>query len=350
LRPRDNEHLTIKSVSRDTALLLYTLQTPGALPSYVVAILGEQCDVVVAQMVLDGILEIAANGQMLSGPAAHEVLFDPLEASERENLVTALSRRALEYAEALEIFEPFILSTRLYAYNRIPASSSWRGLLPDEYATERYLGIANGIAANRLSEAWIRVRAPAGVGAWIAWQSRHITPNRNDTATYKLYVSPACRELREWFKTIAEVVSRSAAFHWKVGIDAVGLLRPDKIVVHFRELAELQATASLLAERLRGCSAQGVPFTAQISSDGLLSWGVDPPADAHSVPWLVRESWRSKICNKLATALVLAKMSPQSGMSASRFAKERLRLEGIDIDTWTPTSALMWTYQSGMSR
>jgi hypothetical protein len=37
-------------------------------------------------------------------------------------------------------------------------------------------------------------------------------------------------------------------------------------------------------------------------------------------------------------------------MSASRFAKERLRLEGIDIDTWTPTSALMWTYQSGMSR
>src|ERR1700688_250198 len=59
LRPReDARHLSIKSVSRDTALLWFTLQNAGPLPRYVVETLGKQCDQVIGQMILDGILEI----------------------------------------------------------------------------------------------------------------------------------------------------------------------------------------------------------------------------------------------------------------------------------------------------
>jgi hypothetical protein len=176
----------------------------------------------------------------------------------------------------------------------------------------------------------------------MAWQSRVVGYRDDNALTYKLYVSPVCNELREAFTATAEAVSNSAAFHWKVGNDVFGLLRPDKIVAHFYEFADLQNAAADILERLEGCTAHGVPFTAEIAGRGLLSWGVDPPAEEHTVRWLERESWRGRICNLLARALSLSKTSPQNGVSASQFAMERARLEGIDTDTWSPTSALAW--------
>src|SRR5215472_1276122 len=70
LRPRTSGNLTIKAASQDAALLFFTLQNPGPLPRYVEQSLGEECDCAIAQMVLDGILEIEAGAAMLSGPAA----------------------------------------------------------------------------------------------------------------------------------------------------------------------------------------------------------------------------------------------------------------------------------------
>lgn len=134
----------------------------------------------------------------------------------------------------------------------------------------------------------------------------------------------------------------SIEFYWKVGRDVYGLLRPDKIVVYFREFADLQETGASILEKLERCPAHGVPFTAELAGEGLLSWGIDPPMEKHSVPWLERESWRLRICNRLATALLLAKASTRSGISAQRFAMDRLRLEGIDTETWTPTHGLTW--------
>jgi hypothetical protein len=111
------------------------------------------------------------------------------------------------------------------------------------------------------------------------------------------------------------------------------------MVVYFLEFAELQAMAAQLLEKLDGCRAQGVPFTAGIDAGGLLSWGIDPSPEEASMH---RESWRIRLCNLLAAALVQAKTTEQAGISAVRFAKERLRLEGVDTDTWAPTSALAW--------
>ena len=349
LRPRQETSLSAKAVTRDTALLLVTLGNPSPLPRYAIAALGDQCDSVIGQMVLDGILEIEANGEMLSGPAAYKLIFSEPKSPEPEGSVATLSRRALEYAEKLRITDQVVLSSRLYTYNRVPASPRWRRLLPDEEAVEHHLGIRNGGAARILDRSWIRVPPQAG-GGWTAWRSRRATYGRNGSATYKLYVSPACAELRAAFQATAEAVSQSTALHWKVGSDVFGLLRPDKIVVYFRELADLRATAAHLQEKLQRCSAQGVPFTAEITPGGLLSWGIDPPTEEHSVPWLAQESWRGRICNRLGAALTLAKTTADVGILPSRFAVERLRLEGIDTDTWTPTGALAWGAKAASRR
>ncbi|MEO6835977.1 MAG: hypothetical protein ABI231_08735 [Candidatus Tumulicola sp.] len=331
----------MKSVSRDTALLLFTLQMPGALPRYAARALGEGCDSVIAQMILDGILEIEAGGRMLSGPAAHALVCGDPSARLPQNSLAALSARAIEYAATIAIAGHAALSQRLYAYNRVPASQRWRSLLPDEGAVDLHLGIRNDAAARMLDREWIRLPPAAGEGGWIAWQSRRVTQNRA-AATYKLYVSPACTELRATFAAVVQTGSRSAAFDWKMGNDAYGLLRPDKFVLYFREFSDLQATAAQILENLQHCPAQGVPFTAELVPGGLLSWGIDPPAEEYTVAWLARESWRSRICDRLATALLLAKTSTGTGISPSRFAIERLRLEGIDTDTWAPTRELAW--------
>ncbi len=66
----------IKSVGRDTALLYYTMQQPGPLPSYVKALAGERFGKAIAQLILDGVLEIQRDGSFVSGPAAYNVLYE----------------------------------------------------------------------------------------------------------------------------------------------------------------------------------------------------------------------------------------------------------------------------------
>ncbi len=136
-----------------------------------------------------------------------------------------------------------------------------------------------------------------GAAGWPG-KARARTRAGDVTPAYKLYVSPVCAQLPEALGAVAAAVSRSASFQWKVGSDVYGLLRPDKIVAYFtRYFADLHATAADLLAKLDGCPAQGVPFTAAIESGRLLSWGIDPPSDEHTVPWLKRESWRAQISN-----------------------------------------------------
>lgn len=343
LRPRDNAGLGVKSVTRDVALLWFTLQTPGPLPRYAIQSMGDQCDRIVGQMILDGIFAIDDGGELLWGPAASTLVCVEQTPSGGETTTAALSRRALEYAEALEITKVAALSLRLYMYNHVPVSPRWRSLLPDQAAVEQYLGIGNGALTKMVNRGWTRSRS-AGARQWMAWQARRTQQEHASATTYKLYVSPACHEVRAGFQAAVEAVAQSRAFYLKVGSDVHGLLRPDKIVVYFHELTDLQETAARVMEKLEHCPAHGVPFTAEIAGDGLLSWGIDPPAEQHAVAWLERESWRQRISNRLASALAVARSAGESGIAATRFAMDRLRLEGIDTETWTPTRALSWAH------
>jgi hypothetical protein len=135
---------------------------------------------------------------------------------------------------------------------------------------------------------------------------------------------------------VAEVLPDSSAHFFKVGRSATGLLRPDKLVVYFRDFEPLEQAARELAIRLSGCAAHGVPFTASLGDDGLLSWGVDPLPEKGALSWRGPESWRLWVTNRLASALVSARKNITGTLQPWQFALERLRLENVDTITWAP--------------
>ena len=176
---------------------------------------------------------------------------------------------------------------------------------------------------------------------WLSWSSRLVrrTPSASEP-TYKLYVSPHLDSIRDAFQTTVQVISKLAVPSFKVGGDVYGLLRPDKLVVYFENVDDLQRASSLLTERLAGRPPHGVPFTAEIAGDGLLSWAIDPPRDLSLPGWQQAGSWRIWVTNCLSTALLSAKAAATEAVEPCRFALDRLRLDGVDTTSWIPTPAI----------
>jgi hypothetical protein len=333
LRPRHDSRLGIKSVCRDTALLLYTLQSPGPLPAYVLAQPG--APKAIAQLILDGVLSIQSEGALLSGPSAFSSVCEPLDETTPGNCLAVLSRDALRYAQRLTLSDAARLSMRLYSYNRIPLSPGWRKQFPDAAAVARCLGVEpDGPNFRLLSRDWIQMETPPPNDAWLAWQSRQPRVARRSPG-YKLYLSPHPGFVRDAFDALVRLAADSGAYAFKAGKEIHGLLRPDKIVVYFHHRDALRETARELGARLERCPAQGVPFTAQLGAGPLLSWGIDPPEETAAPAWLRRESWRLWVSNRLAVALLAARRE-ESSVEPWRFALERLRLEGVDTNLWTP--------------
>lgn len=345
LRPLGGAGLTLKSADRDTALLFLTLREPGPLPAYAVAQLGETAARTVARFVADGVLEVEREpGTFVSGAAALDLFVSGgiLERG-REGRIAVLSRNALLCAQALPADDPRTLFLRLYTYNRLPLTPDWKRRLPDAAAVERHLGVAEG-GANRVllsRGGWRRTGRAEG---WISWLSSREEDSgfRSDSPTWKLYVSPRPEVLAEGFGAVLEALTAARARQFKVGSDALGLLRSDKIVAYFPSFERLAEAADAVVARLAGAPSQGVPFTSEIGGDGLLSWGMDPPSSERS--WSLGESWRAWLAHRLARDLFAARQSTGSaagGMEPWRFALDRLRLEGIEPETWTP-GALLW--------
>jgi hypothetical protein len=255
-----------------------------------------------------------------------------------------LSLEALRYGQSLDIEDAGRLSARLYFYNRFPASPSWLRKLPTKEAVRKYLGIDDERSAMQRSlRGWKEISMSAENSGWCMWaRARQAIPAEQHTGNYKLYVSPACEDVGKALATTVEVMSALRGGCFKVGCDVYGLLRPDKIVAYFTDFAEVQEAAEGLMSRLNGCAVHGVPFSAEIGGDGLLSWGIDPPLEERTIGYQGLESWRLWISNRLANALIAARHSESAGIEPWRFALERVALEGVNTATWTPKPA-MWT-------
>lgn len=338
LQPREEAlGLGVKTVDRDTALLFLTLREPGPLPSYVRTILGKETGRTIARLVADGVLEVEIEHAFVSGAA---VFSGGREGSVRGGRLTALSVEALRYGEALTVDDPLLLSLRLYGYNGRPLTPRWKHRFAPPGTVEEHLGVASGGRNRAFLDRFWTPQPPSG--HWLSWRSRLPQPSSaEERVTWKLYVSPAPEALADGFRAILEALAAGGAPPFKVGAGAPGLLRADKIVAYFPSFDRLAGAADGMASRLDGIPAQGVPFTSEIGGDGLLSWGVDPPADgSHS--WEDRESWRLWLTHRLARALLAARVSGGEGTQPWRFALERLRLDGVDTDTWTPGALLGW--------
>jgi hypothetical protein len=149
--------------------------------------------------------------------------------------------------------------------------------------------------------------------------------------------------VRDILHITVEALPFMQAICLKVGKNVGSLLRPDKLLVYFWSFDALMEASNYLALKLAGIPAQGVPFTSEIAGNGLLSWGIDPPVDQETLSWRGPESWRLWVTNHLARAIMAAKMAPACKIEPWHFALERLRLAGVDIETWTPTNTTWYT-------
>ncbi|TKB89333.1 MAG: hypothetical protein E8D40_17510 [Nitrospira sp.] len=340
LRPHKDSGLQWRTVSTDTALLLLTLAKPGPVPAYIRTHLDGKTATIVTRLVLDGVLEIEHSGAFHSGPEAIERL---LELTDHDlGTIGRLSVAALQYAQTLEGLSQGELAMRLYCYGRKPLSPSWQNRLPSEEAIGEFLGLGGDKPVQKaLDEGWIEDRL-RDQRFWRMWSPRGNRIESNAMG-YKLYISPTCNALPDALLATATTLARvPGVLGFKVGRHLHGLCRPDKLVAYFSRLESLHVAAAQLKNRLRGMPPHGVPFTAEITRDGLLSWGIDPPARQRLVDGPVHGSWRIWIANRLAEYMLAAKGRSDSG--CWQFALDRLRLDGIDTETWVPTSGL-WCEQ-----
>jgi hypothetical protein len=339
LRPARGTGLAIKAVGHEMARLFESLRAPR------VGLENRSSDDIdspaapqLARLVLDGVLEIETDRGFVSGPDAAPLILDSVAPPAATTATARLSLAALRYAQSLPVDDPMSLSARLYFYNRRPVSPRWRNRLTHPGAVAAFLGLDDGGPNDvRLSAQWRERSSPGDVErGWRRWRRRGIGSAGNTPGpTFKLYVSPAVDHLREALQTTIAVLSDSVADDFKVGGTEQGILRPDKIVVYFRDRDALDAVANRLTSELTGITPHGVPFSADVSGDGLISWGVDPP-EAPQVLWRQGESWRLWVTNRLATALLAARRSAAQAVEPWQFAVARVRLDGVDPETWAP--------------
>jgi hypothetical protein len=306
-----------KKVCSETANLLLSIQERGTILETLLD--TEGLDTVLARFVLDNILQILWNGAFVGGPSAWPALFEG-EFPEQESLSTA----ALCYAQALRLKDELQLSRRLYTYNCAPVTHFWRKRFPDHDAVIQFLSTDS---TEEQPELFLSKN-----GGWLTWQARN-WQSPEDQPRYKLYLSPQIVALQECWQRAFPIFKESNVVGLKIGADAHGLLRPDKIVAHFESQEALMITANQLREELAGFPCQGVPFAAKLDKSGLLSWGVDLPSTNH-------ESWRSWITHRLAASIIAAS-EIDLPVEPWQYAMERLRLEGVNTMDWTPTQELL---------
>jgi hypothetical protein len=246
---------------------------------------------------------------------------------------------ALRSAEALNVNDVSTLFEHLYSYNCIPLTQRWRERIPDPTAVRRELGLHSAAdVCALLEEYWFNVREEAD-NSWLIWVRPEGGGALGGTGPeIKLYVSPAIDSLEIVFPELIRVVTFCRARSVKAGADAAGLLRPDKLVAYFSTMGDLAKAAHELAWRLDGVPPHGVPFTAEIFADGLLSWGVDPPTRC-PVPGKIAPSWREWVCYRLAVALIDARKEDDEPEPHWHRALERLREQGVQIERWLPSPA-----------
>ncbi len=336
LVPHQEPALGILAVDNNSAALLQRLGQPATLPADIL-----QNKAGIAGMVLDGILEIEKEDRFFSGPAACKALLASTpKIPEPADVLTTCSHAALQAAQALPIDDPKALSRWLYRYHHMPVTPAWAHRLSDQRAMQNHLGLQPGGAVHRLlNEHFVFHHVPG----WLAWRHQQGAFDRSEPLTCKLYISPAPGVLSEVLPKIARCFVEMGVPSFKLGQDLFGILRPDKLVAYFENYRTLARVAKHLKKILQDCPSHGVPFTAALDTDGLLSWGIDPPHSELIPGWRDVESWRLWITNHLARSLLRAKSTiadSDDHPTPWDFALLRLALDGVQVENWMPTTAL----------
>jgi hypothetical protein len=327
--------LGVQAVDRKGALLFSQLKTPSRAHDLIhdpLTLMG---------LVLDGILEFRHQGEFITGPSAYPILLGlPVPTQSSADAIAQLSFSALRWAQQLSTTDVKEISAWLYHYNRMPLSPTWARLLASPEQIDEYLGLEiNGSLRRLLDDHFVSFE----VSGWRAWR-RLGTPEfkDKDTPTYKLYISPHPSVLSAVFSNAVNLFVEKEVAAFKLSSNAYGLLRPDKLIAYFQDYSSLEAVTVSLGDRLSQYPAQGVPFTASLSANSILSWGVDPPCEETIPGWQDILSWRRWITDRLARAMLRARILGSGEVEPWQFALARLSLDGVNTEHWLPSN-VVWT-------
>jgi hypothetical protein len=328
----ESGRLSIKAISAKIEALLEQCRTAVRIDALLAHLSSRERDRILSGLILEGILEVAVENGFVSQCAAYHLIVRSDEGLVGTSKLATLSLKAIKHGQRLCMERADLLAARLYFYNRIPATAAWRDLWPDAGAVLRYLGAVPGSALRQDLASWAEFSSLPANTPWLSWCLRLSDPH--GVATCKLYISPEPQYTRVAFAEVVSLLSMSNALALKIGSNAHGLLRADKLVMYFERRDDLFNFCERLLRRISGLIAQGVPFSATVDEGGLLSWGTDPPRSERGLGWYADDSWRIWICNRLALALVAATESPQTGLSPWRYALVKLWLSGVDTRKW----------------
>lgn len=289
---------------------------------------------VIARLICDRALEVrSADGTFQTGPAALDELYSgvswPVSADAGSHPLAQLSRGGVLYAIALARAGATAFAAELYRFGAEPLASGSRPT--SRGSVERWLRLdrrqPRGLLADRSMSGFARLPR-AAKDPWIRWHRRD---RSGGGLRHKVYVSPKTDNLPDVLEVCMQVAVEMGVPSLKVIADPRGAFRPDKLVLYVDGTDEIAAIGAELRRALRGYPALGVPFTAPLGQDGLLSAGIDPtPRQRPKGP----ASWRLVVADALGKAAEVAR--PFAGRPAAlQFITWRLRLSGIDPEGWT---------------
>ena len=329
LVPPSTSSAPVKSLSCDAALLFLSLREPACAPHLLASVFASHMQERMRELVLDGVFEIELGEGFVSGGAALRLLGD-ISSEPPDSRLAQLSADAISYVASLDAITTSEAAMRLYMYNRVPCTPILQRQFASDASILAYLTGETNVF-RLLEKNWVR---DAGQQAWLVWHNGEPAVHHR----FKLFVSPVLQDLPHTFQVAMDAFLRVRCAHFKVGRTAFGLLRPDKFVGYFDTLEQVREAAELIRASSAGISAHGVPFTAAIDAEGLVSWGMDPPRFEQVMAWQEYQSWRQWVTERIAVYTLSARES--GAESAADFARQRINLDGVDTSTWSPNLAI----------
>lgn len=342
LTPVAKRWLGARAVDSVAADLFRSLRKPRRISPALLRALGRDRNRLLATFVLDGVLEIGGRDGFVTGADAHrDIVATSAKCIANGSATSALSLAAVRYASALRIDDADELSSRLYFYNRKPITPDWRVRLPDAPAVERFLGVAAGSRTRAtMDRLWDRHDSPLESDGWLAWSPRESRAPRGARGdTFKVFISPDPHQAADAVEAMVNALAESGPAPFKVPAGLYSLMRPDKMVAYFPTRSGMQEFVRSLRPRLDGLRAHGVPFSADVTGDGLVSWGLDPADSSLPFSSANTQSWRVTVASRLARSLILARHATKRDVDAVQFALDRLSLEPVNVRTWAPRAS-----------
>jgi hypothetical protein len=257
----------------------------------------------------------------------------PSQAPASIGRLAEMSLSGLQHAQALQPASVEATAARLYAWNRLP-SSAWRRLTaePARIGTK---------AARAAGKRWLQIEAGPPASRWCRWRPID-APAMPQGPLWKAYVSPRPHDLADAVCAALSACAGLPVLSLKYGADEDGMLRPDKLVVYLATREAVDALGDRLAGLLAGCPAHGVPYSAELGGDGLVSWGCDPPIGSAAAG--LGPSWRSWVTRRLAQELA---RDGVAGIEPWQRALDAVARAGVDPVTWAPAPDLWTTKEAG---